>query len=196
MHGLLRSESDPSATGHIFSMADRNQRLTSSGVSSLGIVCAQYDAHTDQNARDLFGALACSLLAAILCFQLCIHGRNMVHAGGDRIRAPLRTQGMSCRTPAILWFKSGHIMLQATLSYRVILARIASCLVMTASFPLPRSAPGVSAGERGTFGNLAIHLLSSRNRRPEPGIIRLISRTSVVRADNALSRALSCSSAS
>ena len=35
----------------------------------------------------------CSRLAAILCFQLCTHGQDMIQAPGDRIEGPIANTG-------------------------------------------------------------------------------------------------------
>ena len=117
--GFYEVESDPSATGHIFWTVDRNHRLTSSGVSSFGIVCAQYDAHTQRmqqfcwcgfespptphDAGDLRPSYASNrVLAATIMVQWhlnCADGQRK-HRGWERTSATYMVQ-----TPATLWFK-------------------------------------------------------------------------------------------
>ena len=53
MHGLRRSERDPSATGHILLIAASNQRRTSSGVSAFSISYVRIIAHIQQKGNKI-----------------------------------------------------------------------------------------------------------------------------------------------
>ena len=84
--------------------------MTSCGVSSFGIVCAQYDAHTAKMQQlcwwvsDLQRPAGCRRLAAILCFQTSTRGHDMVQWHLNCADGRRKQRGREL-TSAIIWFK-------------------------------------------------------------------------------------------